>query len=911
MVTTKNKEVTMNKNYLAHIGTKRHSGRYPWGSGDDPSGFLGEINKLKKSGMSEKDIANGFGISTTELRQFKSNAKTEQKASQYAMATKLIEKGYSKSAAAERMGVDESYVRRLLDTRTSVDGTSAGEYKAKKLDSTTAMLKKSIDDMKYIDVGSGVDIRLGVSPTMFGNAIAKLKNEEGYKLHYLTVEQLGTGNKTSLKVLTKPDVQWKEVNDNKDKIGLINSYTEDAGKTWSGIKPVKYVNRNRIEIKYAEDGGVDKDGLIEIRRGVADISLGNSRYAQCRIALDGDLYMKGMVAYADDLPPGVDFRFNTNKHKGAPDSKVFKPMKLNEDGEVNQGNPFGAVVRQKTYIDKNGKEQLSPLNIVNEEGDWGKWSKNIPSQMLSKQSTELAKRQLALAYDKRRQEYEEIKSLSNPAVKEKLLAEFSDGCDSAAVHLKGHAMPRQSTHVIMPFPDMKPTEIYAPNMRDGEKVVLIRFPHGGKFEIPELTVNNKHKSARKMLGTDARDAVGINAIVAEQLSGADFDGDTVLVIPNVGGHIKTAKPLKRLENFDPKALYHNESIPQISKKTEGTEMGKISNLITDMQILGAPPEKIAEAVRHSMVVIDTYKHRLDHKQSAIDHNIAALKLEYQGKTNAGASTLLSRSTSEYKEFKYKDGGIDKKTGKKIKIRIGDTYVDKRTGKTVVYEGDYWIDKEGKKVYRKYTTTRMAETDDANTLSTGSPMEQVYAEHANKLKALANESRKTMVNLEMTRYSPAANKLYRAQVESLDNQLKLAQSNAPKERQAMLLANSIVAQQKEARPDMEAAELKKVKGQALAEARQRTGASKTRIKVTDEEWAAIQAGAISTNKLKLILANSDTDRIKNLATPRTVQKVTTTQAAKIERLLARGYTQSEIAESVGVSVSTVKNYKGGE
>ena len=71
-------------------------------------------------------------------------------------------------------------------------------------------------------------------------------------------------------------------------------------------------------------------------------------------------------------------------------------------------------------------------------------------------------------------------------------------------------------------------------LENGERVVLIRHPHGGTFEIPELTVNNKNPDARKIVGTiKSQDAIGIHHKVAEHLSGADFDGDTVLVIPKI------------------------------------------------------------------------------------------------------------------------------------------------------------------------------------------------------------------------------------------------------------------------------------------------------------------------------------------------------------------------------------------
>ena len=142
---------------------------------------------------------------------------------------------------------------------------------------------------------------------------------------------------------------------------------------------------------------------------------------------------------------------------------------------------------------------------------------------------------------------------------------------------------------------MHPKEIYAPKgFKDGDTVVLIRFPHGGKFEIPELTVNNKMLKARKLLG-DADNVIGIHHEVAKHLSGADFDGDTVLVIPNRRGRISHESPLDDLKKFD-----HINQYPKypgmkiMSKEQTQTEMGKISNLITDMSIKGAQMMRLLE-----------------------------------------------------------------------------------------------------------------------------------------------------------------------------------------------------------------------------------------------------------------------------------------------------------------------------
>jgi hypothetical protein len=147
----------------------------------------------------------------------------------------------------------------------------------------------------------------------------------------------------------------------------------------------------------------------------------------------------------------------------------------------------------------------------------------------------------------------------------------------------------------------------------------VRYPHGGTFEMPELTVNNQNREARSILSDKvkghARDAVGINSKVAARLSGADFDGDTVLVIPNDRRSVKTSAPLKELKDFDPQKRYPGyEGMKVMSDKQK--QMGDVSNLITDMTILGANPAEIARAVKHSMVVIDAEKHKLNYKQSA-------------------------------------------------------------------------------------------------------------------------------------------------------------------------------------------------------------------------------------------------------------------------------------------------------
>lgn len=252
---------------------------------------------------------------------------------------------------------------------------------------------------------------------------------------------------------------------------------------------------------------------------------------------------------------------------------------------------------------------------------------------------DLIKKQLNLTKADKQAEFDEICALNNPTVKKNLLKSFADDCDAAAVHLKAAALPRQKYQVILPLTSIKDDQVYAPNYNDGEKVALIRYPHGGTFEIPILTVNNKHAEGKRVLGTTPADAIGISSKVAERLSGADFDGDTVMVIPT-GKSIKitSTPPLKGLERFDPKTSYPERQGMKYMKNTQ-TEMGIISNLITDMTLKGANQDELARAVRHSMVVIDAEKHKLDYKKSEADNGIAALKKKYQGSINEMVGTM--------------------------------------------------------------------------------------------------------------------------------------------------------------------------------------------------------------------------------------------------------------------------------
>ena len=909
---------------LLHYGMPRRSGRYPWGSGKDPyqhSGdFLSRVEELTKKGMSEKDIADSMGLTTSQLRIQKSLAKDERRTIEVDTAKGLREKGYSLNEIAKMMGYkNDSSVRSLLNEQS--------ESRMKEAMNTANFLKKQVDEKGMIDVGVGVERELGISKEKLKTALYILEME-GYNTFGGGVPQVNNpGKQTNIKVLCPPDTPFKTITDKNgnekkvssaiydyEKVHSITEYTShDSGKTFETFKYPSSMDSKRLAIRYAEDGGIQKDGLVEIRRGVADLDLGGSHYAQVRIMVDGTHYIKGMAVYSDDLPPGVDVMFNTNKTKDKSKLEVLKPIKNDPD------NPFGSLIKaggQSYYTDKNGERKLSLINKRAEEGDWGDWADKLPAQFLSKQSKQLAQRQLQLAAADKKAEFDEIMGLTNPTVKKALLKSFSDDCDSAAVHLHAAALPRQKYQVILPVPTLRDNEIYAPNYNDGEKVALIRYPHGGIFEIPILTVNNKHKDSIKMIGPNAKDAVCINSTVAERLSGADFDGDTVQVIPtNSKVKINTKPPLKALEGFDPKMEYPERPGMKYMKtgKKDNTqnEMGKISNLITDMTLLGASDDELARAVRHSMVVIDAAKHKLDYKKSEADNNIKALKKKYQGhidpetgRYSEGTGTIVSRAKGQQSVLKRQGSPIiDPETGKQSwKVADDVTYekkmINKRTGKEYT-----------KTITKTQKSTKMMETDDAYTLVSDSrnPIELVYADYANQMKALANQARKEMVTTPDIPYNPEAKARYQKEAASLQAKVNVALKNAPRERQAQTMANAILQAKIKDNPDMTKKEKKKAGQQALDKMRMKVGAKKEPVKITEQEWEAIQAGAISPSKLKTIINNADLDTLRQMAMPRSTKQLSQSKINHIATLKASGYTNAQIAQKLGVSTSTVSKY----
>ena len=955
-----------------HYGTKYHSGRYPYGSGEFPyqhepwfQGFgkAGQqqgrtlnqyVSDLRAKGFTDQDIAKGFGLdSVNQLRKELAISKAEARSFSIHEAMKLREEGLGNSEIAKRMSetsgeqIGESTVRAWLKAGDELgDNTNS-------LLSISDTVRNCVDSKGLIDIGPGVAETLGISRDKLEKAVAMLENE-GYTTLNLQVNQLGTENgmKTTIKVIAPPGTTYKDAYDNIENLESITGYTIDDGFTILGIPPVNSVSSDRVMVTYKDP----MDGCIELRRGCADLDLGDAQYAQVRIVVDGTHYIKGMAVMSDNLPDGVDILFHSGKDPSLPmiDGKngVLKPMKINAlTGEVDQDNPCGAAIKQegelrrvgRYYTDENGEQQVSPINVVNEPGDWAAWSKNLPTQFLAKQDFSTVKTQLAKTVDEKMAEYKEIQSLTNPIVKEQLLNEFAEDLDSSAVHLKAAAFPGQQQHVILPVKELGETEIYAPNYENGTTVACVRYPHAGPYEIPVLTVNNNNQAAKNMMGSNAIDAVGINPKMLGKLSGADCDGDTCSVIPLGNGvSVRTMDTLKGLQGFEPKEIY--KGYPGMKEmKNTGAEMGKITNLLTDMwntidgrierdtaaakangiknPKIGINDEELNDlvrATRHSMVVIDAEKHHLDYKQSEIDNGIKELNQKYRTTdegTSGGASSLFSRAKGEVhlegiRTRAYHD---DPETGEKLFTTKMETYTDKN----------------GNEQIRTTKSTQMYEATDARSLMsgnidpktgfpTGTAKEQAYADYANFCKQTANACRKEAANLDTFRRDPAAAKVYDNEVKSLNAKYLKAAQNAPLERKAQVLANEIVKtkmsqinSENYSKSDLDKYR-QRITSQALTTSRARVGASKPTINIEPREWEAMQNRAFTPSRLRDIYKYSDKTQVRQYATPRRSSSIDSALYSRIYNLGVVGNaTVAEIAAATGASRAEIQQVLGGK
>ena len=1006
----------IDEDYIEHYGMPRRSGRFPWGSGENPYQHVGDfsnhVKKLRDQGISDTEIAKMLHLtSASSLKERYRQDNNEARRIATDAVISWEKDGLTREEMVKKLAeqynyhvAGESTIRSMLNEERAA--------KRKVATKTADFLKEQVKNYGYIDVGSGANSyvkigeQIGVSETKLKEALTMLQ-DEGYKVYDRAIPTVtNKQHHVNMKILCPPGTAKADILPKKNEDGQIESditihsltdyISPDNGETFNPkFKYPSSMDPKRLQVVYAEDGGKKKDGLIELRRGVDDLSLGASNYSQVRIMVNGTHYLKGMAVYADDLPAGVDVRFNTNKTKDYPilgedkDHTVLKPIKKDPD------NPFGALLKeeggQSYYIGEDGKKHLSLINKTREENDWSDWKDRVPAQFLSKQDLPLIKQQLHTSLERKENNLKEIEELTNPTLKKKMLLDFADDCDQTAIDLSASALPGQKYHVILPLTDIKETEAYARQYANGTKLALIRYPHAGTFEIPIVTVNNNIISGQKMIANSS-DAIGINSEVAERLSGADFDGDTVMAIPITDKIRITSTPrLEGLIGFDPSMEYpKRDGMKRMTKELTQREMGIISNLITDMTIQGASTEELTRAVKHSMVVIDAEKHAYDYKKSEEENGIEALKRIYQKKPDGGyggAATIISKAKSEdrvtktqgtpkinvpgkdwydptrpegalvYSKVSDEDKRYKNYILKDERERLEKMGFSEQEIKDIVKAGqlpdgspvdikkkDQWqyksiSDSQWKKLedsgytkqqiykiiedeklpdgtpinvkvnYRTEKATKMETTDDAYSLVSESrkDKELVYAEYANRLKAMANKARLEYATTSDIPYSPSAKAAYAPQVASLKAQLNNALKNSPRERAANTLAYNRLSAKKLENPGMSQKDEKKEAQRLIQEARLIYDAKKEKINVSDDEWKAIQAGAIPPTTLSKILDNANMSTIIPKAMPHQGQTIPLSTQRRIQALSAKGYGPAQIAEQVGASVSTVARY----
>nr|DAR66448.1 MAG TPA: RNA dependent RNA polymerase [Caudoviricetes sp.] len=944
---------------LKHYGIKRKSGRYPW----DPSlhlpknyKFIEDRDSLKKRGLSDNEIAKEMGLSTTVYRSKVTIAKEELKQYNMARIDKLRGTGMAIDDIAKEIGTTGQTVRNYIEEAKNPNKSARAQRI--QTEAVADTLKDAVKRSKYVDVGKGVEVQMGISKEKLKSGLNSLVESGEYEVHNLRVAQVtDKNNSTPVKVLTKKGVERKEVYQNMDKVRPVDEFAmEGDARMFQKMERPKSLTWDRVGIRYAipegqkghgtTDDGSMMDGAMFLRPGVKDLNLGKASYAQVRMAVGDTHYLKGMALYGTEdmfkkFPKGTDVIFNTNKTADKSPKDVLKPLKENPDGgsPIDGPNPFGATIkRQNTLVDSKGKPvykkgvldkngnkvpEIGKINIVNEEGDWASWSKTLSSQFLAKQPSSLVHERLKATLKQIKEEYESIQKVTNPVIKKQLLDSFSSDLESKQVHLKAAAPKGFQGHVILPVPGMKENEIFAPNYKNGDRLALVRYPHGGRFEIPELTVNNNSSVARKMISKDSPDAVGIHPKVAAKLSGADFDGDTVYCIKNNDGKVKSRDSLRELRNFDPN-MYADKpgTFKPIDKRYQQTMMGVVSNLITDMTLKGAPTNEIARAVKHSMVVIDAYKHKLNYKRSAEENGIDALMKRYMTHVDRVKYGELERYNPKTRKIdRVIDPAALKKDSTPNKEYTSASTILSRHSKTVITDGyqtkvpDLNSKSGGTKmVWRNKKETYVINMlKDANTLLDvkATKIEHHYADYINELKAYKKQIDKEAAGIKMPTRDPKAAKIYSEEVLSMKDKVNKVKVNRIKERQAQRMANVAAKAELARRSEDEVLkkdEISRIKQQALNKARDMVGARRTPVNITDDEWDAVQSNAVSGTLLKELVSFMDDKQLKELATPRPNKVMTDARKRKALALLNNGYTISQVADALGVSPSTIGKLK---
>jgi len=221
------------------------------------------------------------------------------------------------------------------------------------------------------------------------------------------------------------------------------------------------------------------------------------------------------------------------------------------------------------------------------------------------------------------------------------------------------------------------------------------------------------------------------------------------------------------------------------------------------------------------------------------------------------------------------------------------------------------EKTGKIGERDTKSTKMAETKDARTLSSGYEVEELYAAYANNLKDMARTARKASLKTEGHVYKKEAAEAYKEEVAGLNAQLENARRNKPFERMAQ--SKTYMEVQEAIRRDenlyKNEAEIKKISDRTLKKNRAALGARRQSITISPKQWEAIESGAVRKETLKQILRYADDGEIDKYAMPRRGRsnELSPITQSRIRTYANSNYSIAQIANAIGCSQSTVYKY----
>ena len=150
--------------------------------------------------------------------------------------------------------------------------------------------------------------------------------------------------------------------------------------------------------------------------------------------------------------------------------------------------------------------------------------------------------------------------------------------------------------------------------------------------------------------------------------------------------------------------------------------------------------------------------------------------------------------------------------------------------------------------------------------------------------------------------------YSEEVDSLNNKLRKAQMNRPREREAQFMANILFEEKKaaltEAGEELDKEDERKLRDRLIKKTRAICGAARYTIPISDKEWEAIQNGALSHTKVAKILERADADQVRQRATPKKQFEWTNAKQNIALTMANSGWTMAEIAERLGTSTTTI-------